>query len=357
MEIQTYQKGGKRGSGPNDSHALLWHIGNAWVGRDFTSKDDIKELVNLVHTRVPEAKLIIFQDLQLPELEWATLRQKDLMLSEAHPIETVGFYSAGLDGWEMLPPNKKPIASLTRAFHELAIHMNGELLIVFARLIDHEVKIALEEIALDSAAKYSLEGALKDYRHELSSLLLRTRLEALHAAKKRLMLTPTNSIDSVDAEKQVLLPRKELFDNLEDISRALQACLSLMQRTHSDGLYKKMLLLNFLLETPDEQKPWGKKEVALSLFLQKMQGVLVTLGPWNDIKVKWAAALENALHDYLKHYGEDRLLNALEKETVELPKELQERIRHALDQLEALPHPPFNEKDNPELIKLIGTAF
>lgn len=157
---------------------------------------------------VPLKNGVIFQDFYVPYLEWQKIRLADLWIASwNHPL-VLGHIS--LRNEDLSIDGKKTIAAEIDAYEKLKGELNAEFFFRLAALLDQEGLAYLKRLPLESTEKYTLEGMLRTVHQEITSPLLKRRLEQIKEAKLALV----RGEDPFLHEKDLVRERQAIGENL-----------------------------------------------------------------------------------------------------------------------------------------------
>ena len=202
---------------------------------------------------LPVKKGLIFQDFYVPFLEWQKIRTWDLWIAKANHLH--------ISLWnENLPLKaKKPIAADVEDYERLKEELNAEFFLRIGTLLDQRAQDYLKNLPPEATSKYTLEGVLRTLHQEMTSPLLKRRLEVLRELK--LVLLKNGSFSD---EKELVRERRALEENmavLKELGGQIKDEIPGFATFHS------LLSGN-----------WEKRQSALSLLAKELDLQLVFIG-------------------------------------------------------------------------------
>lgn len=230
---------------------------------------------------LPVKKQMIFQDFFVPFLEWQKIRTWDLWLSECH----LGHISL----WnESLPlPAKRPIAADVDDYEALRRELNAEFFMKIGALLDQMAQKYLRSLPPEATAKYTLEGVLRTLHQEMTSPLLKKRMEKINEMKLALLSDLKNREDPFLHEKELVRERKALEENLAVLEELVGQI-----GEELPGFSSFYALLS--------DKVWEKRQAALVLLAKELDLQLVFIGnPLDSVSL-------SLLSDHLEEDGKQK---------------------------------------------------
>jgi len=209
----------------------------------------IQELNSLLRKLQPTSRRFSIFQLAFPEAELDAIRLQRYLLSK-YPYEANGLSIPHLnypcDLFFYLKKKKPLSAAFSSGSHKFSRLHNVEGWLTYSRWIFEEFTAQIQSIALTDTAKYTLEGDLIDFSHELRSSLLsscRQQLEKLtlkagdlEFGNKRPSEHPSNQ-QLMDEEKQALELLIELHTYLQlqiDLLDSIGATIEKMHTLHPE---------------------------------------------------------------------------------------------------------------------------
>lgn len=220
-------------------------------------------------------KRAIFQDFYVPFLDWQKIRTVDLWIAGwNHPL-VLGHFSL----WNAnLPLNaKRPIETDVVTYEKLKRELNAEFFLKLGALLDQLAQGYLKSLLPEATAKYTLEGILRTLHQEMTSPLLKRRMEKINEMKLVLFSNEIKHENPFLHEKVLVSERLALEENL--------AALEELANQIGDDL---PCFSSFQLLLSSES--WEKREGALSLLAKELDLQLVLIG--NPLEKQVQSALQ-----------------------------------------------------------------
>lgn len=221
-------------------------------------------------------KGVIFQDFYVPFIDWKRIRSTDLWIAGwNHPL-VLGHLSL----WNKeLPVNtKKPIAANVDAYEELRSQLDAEFILRMAALLDETAQKYLKNLPPESTEKYSLEGILRSVHQEMTSPLLKDRMEKIKTVKLALFSDLMKHEDPFSHEKELVRERHALEENLEALVEVTGQL-----KDEFEGFASFQVLAS--------SKNWEEREKALGRLAKLFSLQIVLIGNPLEKEVREAIAL------------------------------------------------------------------
>lgn len=186
--------------------------GKFWKWKDFFGILSPEVPLKCPDWMFKKGKKIVFQDFYIPFLDWNKIRQADLLIAGWNHPEVLGHISLRNDDLPLNSSIKKPFAVDMEAYQQLTEQVNSEFFLQLAARLDQHGQDYLRALLPESTSEYTLEGLLRTFHQEMTSPLLKKRIETIKAAKQSLF-----AADSFLQEKELVKERQALKENLNSL--------------------------------------------------------------------------------------------------------------------------------------------